>query len=456
MSARIALLAALLAACHVPVAQAVGGVLAVALSISKPGQYRFVAPVETNRLSGVGMGSSAPSGDAPLAYTDAAFLAEAFAERASVFDADSGGVTNGAPKVTKTPSISSIKNRYADVFRATSVSSWYSGYADPTAQMTDSIREVSRELSWVDARECWQDIFGTTAPFLSRSLTPDAFGYGAPLKSETVCTLYDDLGRLTRPCTIVMLKPSSGRCGQEVTVESTYSGWTSGYDGIDGKWRFGEDRSTNYVDVSETAYYKRLSRSLHLRAGKEKARGFKWVKDEQGNGEMRDVTGVKDFQYTELKRYNFYGGGLVFADLRPGFAKLSGRTFRGVKAFGVGYWSIRQGIGMTTTRSETRCFVVEIPVRASVLEDTPFLLPLEIGNEDCDAPLASQVTELFGDPGYETAKELLDTLAEPDVPGSEYETYAPTYSDGWYSRSIYIEHFFVVFDMEFAARTLDQ
>lgn len=57
---------------------------AVALSISSADDYHYVS-IPTNMaasLTGVGMGADAPSSDAPLRYEDAAFLAEAYLERA--------------------------------------------------------------------------------------------------------------------------------------------------------------------------------------------------------------------------------------------------------------------------------------------------------------------------------------------------------------------------------------
>ncbi len=462
MSARIALLAALLAACHapaaqasacpVPAAQAVGGVLAVALSLSKPGQYRFVVPVETNRLAGVGMGADAPSDDAPLRYEDAAFLAEAFAERRYIFGQNSGGITNGARKVTGEiicPSRSDyLQPFYAGLY---GTNSWYSGYADPDCQMAEAIMEIGDGAGTADGREFFADIFGSATPFLSPSILPDDDFWkgGVPLTREKVAALYDDLSRLTRPClSDVVLKPADGRAETTYKEERVYSNFTRYYSDIDRKWYFGTDSGTNYTETTEAKYYGGLRYSLWIRAQKQKARGF----NSKGNGESGwTPTAVKASQATDLTLQRTFGSGRVMVDLRPGFAKLAGRTVRDVRVFGIGSLYLHMKTDGHTTRIETRRFAVPITVGKYAADDAA-VFAVEIGREDCDDGIIAQAMELFGDPGYKTPSELMGVLDDPEEPSADYETYAPKYKSMELSRSVYIEHFLVVYDMEFAAR----
>lgn len=439
---------------------ALAAVLAVALSLSEPGQYRFVVPVETNRLTGVGMGTSAPSGDAPLAYTDAAFLAEAFAERACVFGTDSGGITNGARKVTSEVTIGKLKNDYIEPFRAGlyGTNSWYHGYADPNCQIMETVKEVSADgLKTSNRFEAFGVIFGSATPFLSASIPPDdglwlgGSRSGTPLKSENVATLYGDLSRLTRPClAAVTLIPSSGRTETERKVSSVYSGFTRYYSDIDRKWHFGTDSVTNYTETAEARHYNQMDYSLYIRAQKQKARGFNSKEGESG----WTPTAVKDSQATDLTSQRTFADGRVFVDLRPGFAKIAGRTVNDVKVFGVGSWSLHMETDGSTTRIETRDFVVPIPVGKYAADDAS-AFAVEIGREDFDDAIVAQAMELFGDPGYKTPSELMGVLDDPDEPSADFETYTPKYKSLALTRTVYVSHFLVVFDMTFRARTLD-
>lgn len=447
MSARIALLAALLAACHVPAARA------VALSLSKPEQYFYWLPVETNRLTGIGMGTSAPSEDAPLRYEDAAFLTEAYAERGYALGVGSEGFTNrlsSRPVSTKIDT-TFLLGEYQTVFEPGAQHPLARGYAKADATLLSGCAratnyEANEEDATASDRHVWLDIFrGTSDPFLSPSVDVSLLKRDAPLSSGTVCALYEDLGKLRRPCVRCVMTPLGGAYNLSGKEDSRYSTWAYNYFSDNGTWSYGTDNSTNEVKVNRGNYI--FFSETSLKAGRKKSRGFNWDSEKR---EYYDATGVKNSHYTYTREWRTIGD--VYADCSPAFAELGGRQFVSARAFGLGFYSMRRDFGSGGGFLKTEgYFVVDIPVLTSY-EPKPQVLVVSIGRGDYNKAIINQVKELFGDPGYETGEDLLSAVIVPADPQKAHDGYKDTSNEYVLYRMIRIADFYVVFDMDFNAR----
>lgn len=428
---------------------ALATLFAVALSISKPGQYRFVAPVETNRLTGVGMGASAPSGDAPLRYEDAAFLAEAFKERKLALGGISAGYTNPVTEISSSIDLSLLASEYREALAYGAPRPLGHGYAKTDAKLLSGIsRATNYEANSEDAnavyRHIWLDIFpGLSDPFLSPSVDTTLLKHNMPLSSRTISALYEELGKMRRPCVKCVMTPLGEKYSTVGEEDSNYSSWASEYFSSDNTWSYGTDKSTNVV--SETSGNYVFYYDVNLKAGRKKSRGFDYDVD---NRTWKDMTGVKNSHYTYKRKWGTYGQ--VFADCSPALAKLGGRRYRGAKVFGLGYYQTRRNYG-SGLQTKEGYFVVEIPVRTSDL-DNPQLLVVSIGPGNYNEGIVDQVKKLFSDPGYETGEELLSTVIIPADPQKEHDGYKDTSNEYWFSRTIRIADFYVVFDMDFNAR----
>lgn len=169
---------------------------AVALSISSADDYHYVT-IPTNMaasLTGVGMGSEASAEDAPLRYEDAAFLTEAYAERAQ------------ATKKAEVTSAVRFPNRTTMATRAAALKE----FIKPALPIDGVVRAAPDTRS----SNFLYDFFGTTNIYVEASENVyDAFydewaaeqASGSlsdkpdtPLKPDYIRALYADLANYTR------------------------------------------------------------------------------------------------------------------------------------------------------------------------------------------------------------------------------------------------------------------
>ena len=178
------------------IASALPALFAVALSISTADDYHYVT-IPTNMaasLTGVGMGSEASAEDAPLRYEDAAFLAEAYAERAQ------------ATKKAEVTSAIRFPNRTTMATRADALKE----FIKPALQIAGGVRAApDKSLGGV-----LYDFFGTTNIYVEASeneydalydewaaeqATGSLFDKpNTPLKPDYIRALYADLANYTR------------------------------------------------------------------------------------------------------------------------------------------------------------------------------------------------------------------------------------------------------------------
>ena len=447
------------------IASALPALFAVALSISTTNDYHYVT-IPTNMaasLTGVGMGSEAPSEDAPLRYEDAAFLAEAYAERSAL--ASSYATVTVAP-ITVSPTISlSVAHGIVDVgtgdFYGTNRTATYStfmqrAYGNPTASLFSGCAEVDRYhpvmTNMILEYPAWPRIFNTTGyPFVEKSMRlndriDSCQTNGTPIMAEVVAGLYRDLAKLSRFC---YAADGYVESGSKVTYqkEEDSSSYSTTWNGISHKWECGT--ATNDTEVTESdSTTPTVMSSLTISVGKAKARGF-----EDG----KDVTGVyASSRYTQQKRTSSCNG--IVMPFGPGdatvgidfFNRQGGAKIVNVKCYASGVYSRSVSKTGAADDNKSGAFVVEVPID-TWREVHPFLF-LEIGTQSANEAIFSQVESLFGDPGYEDHGDVLAICPDPAEPSSDIGEYVPTYSNATFVRDIAIYKFYVVYDMEFNAR----
>ena len=442
MSARTALLAALLAASLAPAARA------VALSISKPSQYRFVVPVETNRLTGVGMGTDAPS-DAPLRYEDAAFLAELYAERSScVTSLGRGdrniygrlGSLNAAYMHNSLLRFDTLPFRYP-----------YGDFVMPSASMADRpVRATLYEASTADAERTgrlFADIFGGHDPFVrARTNLYAAVGYGMPLAADVIAELYADAEKLTRPA-IPVYTANVGTSVTHSVVKKTYSTFIRDYSSIDNAFVYGDDYGP--IESSETAGGYSWQRSATYKAGRRKC--AVWEYDSQKD-EWKSVKPVTESHYTESQEYLSYpSDGIAWLNIGESLKDvLAGATLKGVSVF-ARYWFNYTMYSKDATPSKTGGTFLYPVAGPCVFSDGR--LAVALGGDEWKAVVNSAFS-LFGVTYVGSAEKLLASVEEPPaLPKHTDESWLST--DTWresiYSVSFSGE-FLVVLDVEFNAR----
>lgn len=212
--------------------------LGAALSIGEGG-YRHVSPL-TNRVSASGISLSAPAGE-PLRYTDAAFLAEAWVERAKV-DADytknwwRPAVGDGLWGYGWT---SANGNPFRWIGLAADVVSHEggNGYRDGCCTFVDASLPLAEASSsgFVDvstnlaetAGEAFAALFGEAEPWVARpEACPSSSDTrsGGPLAGADVAGMYLALTNLTRVAMRTVAVPASVNLSE--TGSPTFARWT--------------------------------------------------------------------------------------------------------------------------------------------------------------------------------------------------------------------------------------
>lgn len=460
MSARTALLAALLAASLAPAAQAVGGALAVALSLSKPEQYRFVVPVETNRLAGVGMGADAPS-DAPLRYEDAAFLAELYKERHYFASRYATSSTESISEVIRGYDISwdgiglavfYHDSLVGDLHDGTSAAS---GFIVATNIASKAVRATRYDTDPSPA-SAWLDLCGGESPFAygtEPSLREDVGG-GEPLASAAIAKLYADAEKLRRAGAVFFDVIKSNKT--YVTAHNTQnvqSTWITGY-GESGEFYYGVDSASNPTFTNKGFKW---SRSAAYTARRQKSIGWKF--DRETETWAQDTAVTESSRKSSTVQLCYPQDGLAYIPFRNNKTDiLSGRTrVTKVTAFAHMNFLHERLIGTNVVKKVTGTFLYPVNGHFLSLDETPQIAVEMHGIDQMSAVYAA--FGLFGDTLITSADSLLEEVpAAPDPPDrdalSGYMTYAesPLYEYRYEISLCSSSPFYVVLDVDFNAR----
>ena len=426
---------------------------AVALSISTTNDYHYVT-IPTNMaasLTGVGMGSEASAEDAPLRYEDAAFLTEAYAERRYAY-APSAYNADKSPAGERYLDVAEAVKFYcdsADVFSFGDEPYFF--YARPEAvAFSDDIKAIPHDTN--TASNLWCGLFSTVTPAItSKGDLPflfDGFGKGSPLRKSDVASLYEVLGKMSRPCLYApkSLTPIDGICHTAHTEVDNASSWIRDYSSSSYEFVYGTDYSTNYVESATDAVNFGMSVKTTYTAAKQKYAGF------VGETRYTDITPGHRTS-TDIVKENYTDMVLVL-DVRPSFAKLGKRKIKNASVFVVGryYRLLWDDIASEDKFKDEQYFLARFdaePLTAG--EGTIFDVPLQTTEFDA---LAKKVTTLFGGTFYESADALLDAVPEPSDPTLEDSDHNEVDSDLKFVWEIVVKGFLVVLDVDFNARVM--
>ena len=434
---------------------------AVALSISTTNDYHYVT-IPTNMaasLTGVGMGSEASAEDAPLRYEDAAFLTEAYAERATFFGSYSGASNNPTREVSAEIGLSLLRNVYDEAFQ---VGETYRplayGYAKSDAKLLEDVAravnfeavEETGDLLAYD-RDVWKDIFlGGTDPFLVAAIDASTVSWNSALTRDKICSFYADLNRLTRPSLRCYMFALGGQWSGMSITDRDASKDIKYYSTIDNSFVYGE-HTTETNEWTDSGTFT-MSFSTDIAASRQNWQG--WDYD---SGKWFSVTDVKKSQFASTQVTSSMGNIYATCNFREIDAiaqKLGNRKIKAAYIFGLGYYTL----WLNGTETAGRWFVIRIPVLAFD-KDSPDKIMVALGTALRHRQISNSVKELFSDidPGYETGEELLKTVPDPGpirTPEEGFESVSRTSAPISYSlsRRIDISNWYVVFDVEFNAR----
>ena len=447
---------------------------AASLSLSKPSDYHYVAITATNSLDGVGM-----PGDT-LRYEDAAFLAEAYAERVAVFSGDSLGKADGQKSVVgiALEDPDSLATNSWKCFR------WGGGatpntlavYGRSTAYLDASLTPVGKATvaSRVEANKgvsdsqigfAWCDVFDSDTPFVAMTNDWDAsaFDRGKPLSLGQIKHLYSGLGMLTRPAAFDSRVRTAAA---EKNAIDLYSHSVIKEYSTDG----GTDKVTKDT-TNQTSSANLPSVALGITASRIKRQGFRVADGDYESGVT--ATGLNEHAgYNESSTHYYVNGGDFYVNLAPAFqppaVAASGSVFglrdaTAVKAFAVCratyYETDETGRYLV---NGARWFVMPLAASFAAGGETPFLLECDIGGEDYAESLLGVVRGLFSDaPTADGGADLLADVPTPDNPSTaapydDLQSNGATYRQTTKSRTVYfyvsMQYILVYFDMDFHAR----
>lgn len=413
------------------------------LSISSPDQYHYVS-IPTNMeasVEGVGMGADAPTDEnVQLRYEDAAFLTEAYVERANLLD----GSTNINYDVGE--SLASPAKHYASAFKDGYTNGVYvispCGYVSTTNGMANDVILYTTKNSTYAYDAMIPILGGETYPFPQPSVE-DADLASDALSAKTVASLYDDLAKFTRAYSTAFIRPYGGTSNTLLTVTEE-SDYIPHYDSFDGKWVY-PDKGVNAPTITTDTGTYRMTYALTLTADKSKKRGWKLVSDEKGNSEWKDQTGVKDFAYTKTE---------TATHRTQGVAKLNychpvgTNVCKYATLYGYGCASYARD---STKEGLSSGFVIKL-CEGSLQNDgtmavSSFLTPAAV-----ETLAYKAVSALKGDAIW-NASGLLSDMDVPATPSEDHESYTDQTVSDQVRINVSIEKFFVVMnDLVFNAR----
>ena len=447
---------------------------AVALSISTTNDYHYVT-IPTNMaasLTGVGMGSEASSEDAPLRYEDAAFLAEAYAERAR-FAYGSTNLTWGSASseeiaiyVANPGSGSLYYDSYpspiAEVSEREKATYVGRAYADPSIPLLDGGCTSIVITASMGRFPAWPYIFTSTNdeqtlsheqtlsnefPFVVSTCSfTNSIPKGTPLATIHVRSLYRDLPNLSRFCW-----SDVGEVGSNVHTSQTvndYSGYSTKYNSTTDEWEFGFPKSTvSEVSTNRISTFRWCIRILAQRA---KARGFASV---EGSKYPKDVTGVFESSgYRTEKIADISDMVMPISRVSSNYNSLhTGTRIRDVKVFAQGHLSWVYRLNDAIADSGGGDFIVEVPVE--IAPSWTQLVILGMGSEQANKMLYDKARKIFDCPGYSSVDEVMESMPELGDPSEDWQSYSPVKCDVDYTEEVSISQFYTIFDVDFNART---
>ena len=416
---------------------------AVNLSISKPEEYVFVEPVETNLLAGVGMGAALPTDDAPLRYEDAAFLTEAYAERYYAFYSSLARVpskTNGWINVEASVSLARLSG-YLSTITCGSNNTWLADFDIP-----DSLAVVSGD-------DILTALAGTNAAYeaFNENVTRDALKSGAPLDASVIAALYENVAKMKRVYSGVDIKAdgSIGSNGNYYYYSETHTD-NSGFVDADGEplgYTSGTTTNLNFFTSADYLYKFDDDGS--------------YSKDNFASGGRVNYSHGGSWKYSKTV---CPGVILVAEKTKHLLEDLTALPFMKVKSmrlFGKGSYSLTYVLETTpagdadntTTKTGTNgTFIVEIPIVDVEADGSAVSY---VGMWSDDSAIKDAVCGLFGDNGPASLAELKKATPEPETPVEVNNTIHSTSSDTSFSRNIEIRDFGVVVELEFNARVSD-
>ena len=424
-------------------------VASVNLSISSPEEYFFVDPVETNLLTGVGMGAVAPTNDAPLSYSDAAFLAEAYMERHY-----SGG-TNGYNYAK-----SDARNQISA--RLTLATPVYYRKTDCKAGHGKWLADfkIPSDLAVATTDGILSAVAGTNAVYVTFSTndTNSATKSGLPPNASAVATLYEDVAKMRRIYSVASVQPqgSKGDGGDYYTWTETLKDY-SGLIGSDGNPTGNVPETTTNVN-----YYAGSS-----------AYDYEYVYSEYGTYDKSNFRTVNDDGQSLSADHYSHGGTWTFSkSVCPGVYLFADslqhllsepnawEKVKGARFFGRGTFSQVTSLstttaaskGATVTKSSTNgTFVIEIPLADGCTARG--VAEADAGMGDYDDDIKAKVINLFGGLGISSLEDLKGATPEPESTPSAPDDYDHgTATSLTFRRDVTIKEFGVVVELEFAAR----
>ena len=423
---------------------------AASLSISKPGEYMFVNPTETNLLTGVGMGAAVPAGDAtPLSYTDAAFLTEAYAERYYTFADSLANVrtkTNEQQKVGSKISFVLLPLYLSSELTCGSNKTWLVKMDIPSefvCVMTNSVLETVAGSNDV------YEAFNTNA-------TIEATRGGSPLDASFVAALYENLTKMRTVCrdAAVISVGNVGTNGDHYSYGETYTDY-SGELKSDGS-PSGDTPTTvtniSHFSSSDFAY------EYHENGVFDKTK-FRLGEGSEMSDEYYSRGGEWSFSENVCPGVSVYAKSLKHLledrdDLS--FVKVKNMRLFGKGTFSSGYHldeTPLEGSAISTNVSTNATFVIEIPlldIGANGVSES------DIGTGASNEEIKGRVCSFFGDTGPSSLKELEKALPEPATTPAGIEDYKRSTSTYiTFSRSISVSGFVVIVELGFNARVND-
>lgn len=427
-------------------------VIAVVLSLSSPSQYRYVDVAETNLLTNVGMGKAVPPGEVELAYTDIAFLAEAFAERRFV------DLNQSAPspkiRIDKTVTSKGIPH---DVLFPMSFPGHIDGWMPVNGFMTTNqistaltagpVRANYYEAHSSDAAygaPLWHDLMMGTNQFATAFVTNTAFASGSRLLASDVAGFYEDLGRLGAYAYGGRGKRYGIGCEMDTVhrLSRIWSALIREYDNIRHIWVY-DDNYTPSPGHSTNSEYT-CSYSWAAKAIRRKNRGFEY---DTSDAEWKDVTGVVSSSGYSDESYGNYAIGETPGIAIPFSPEQYAITVKSIRAFAMAFVSYSKTLNGQAV-SETEGYVA-LPISTGFSEGR-VLLPI---GGDLDRALYTAAFEVMGIQTT-TGSELLASVEAPDDPPESFDDYTVKSNEVDVNVSFDLVDVYIVIDYDFNAKTL--
>lgn len=434
------------------IALALASIIASAtLSISSPSEYFNTNPIETNRLSNVGMGDDPPT-NYPVMYNDNAFLSEAFCERLRFFSSTNSYTPKDDISVLLNPEFAIT---YRDIVGMSHGGGQIVLRGFVADEMTNSIiisitksdRQTPGQA--IDYNKFWLDVFDSEDPFFHGSISNiiDRTSPGKPISREDFALLYGDCKVMYRPAFYEQYTANtSTRIDYEIKNYSSYIVGYHVYD--DGEFVYGNDWSTNRTDTV-TGFTFSVQRTLT--AGKKKYVGWKYRTDEHGHSSYVRQTGITKSGYTELEyKNNIPNGSAWCKGLYHCFS--TNQVVKKVTAFACGDFKHEYTEGSAVVANEEGWFLA--PVSAEMNGDK---IIVQLGGPK-QQELIEGVFECFDAEYLADDSALLNKIAEdfedPSlIDHADCETNSEVHED-YYRISLY--YIYVVLEMDFNSRVIDE